>query len=143
MGFQIWHLLRRLANDDVITDYLQSGFDLNMNLLCYQINGSIKFTFKVETNIKVYSYNLAVKRKTHENLKNFKYIKMQYMQKKNYNGRDAIKNTKYDVFNIIPTCRPLELSEQKTFIYAEITIMKTLLKLKYKSFVQIYLSFEL
>ena len=68
---------------------------------------------------------------------------MQYMQKKNYNGRDAIKNTKYDVFNIIRTCRPLELGEQKTFIYAEITIMKTLLKLKYKSFVQIYLSFEL
>ena len=68
---------------------------------------------------------------------------MQYMQKKNYNGRDAIKNTKYDVFNIIPTCRPLELSEQKTLIYAEITIMKMLLKLKYKSFVQIYLSFEL
>ena len=28
-------------------------------------------------------------------------------------------------------------------IYAEITIMKTLLKLKYKSFVQISLSFEL
>ena len=39
---------------------------------------------------------------------------MQYMQKKIYNGRDAIKNTKYDVFNITPTCRPLKLSEQKT-----------------------------
>ena len=66
--FQFWHRLRRLANDDVITDYLQSGIDLNMNLLCYQINGSIKFTCKVETDIKVYSYNLAVERKTRENL---------------------------------------------------------------------------
>ena len=102
--------------DDVITDYLQSGIDLNINLLCYQINGSVKFTCKVETAYQSLFLQLSRRKKNSWKLENFKYIKMQYMQKKNYNGRDAIKNTKYDVFNIIPTCRPLELSEQKTFM---------------------------
>ena len=87
-----------------------------MNLLCYQINGSIKNTCKVETDIKLYSYNLAVERKTRENLKILNTLKCNICKKKNYNGREAMKNTKYDVFNIIPTCRPLELSEQKIFM---------------------------
>ena len=80
--FQFWHRLRLLANDDVITDYLQSGIDLNMNLLCYQINRSIKFTCKVETDIKVYSYNLAVERKTHENLKILNTLKCNICKRK-------------------------------------------------------------
>ena len=29
---------------------------------------------------------------------------------------EEMPNTKYDVFNIIPTCRPLELIEQKIFM---------------------------